>query len=59
MAMRLCLELIMFDHYKSLGIILTEIDIRESDKILVVYTKDFGKVEVLAKAIRKIDSKLK
>ncbi|TSC75212.1 MAG: DNA repair protein RecO (recombination protein O) [Parcubacteria group bacterium Gr01-1014_30] len=31
----------------------------ESDQLLTVYTKDFGRLEILAKAVRKISSKLR
>lgn len=31
----------------------------ESDEVLTIYTKDFGRLEILAKAVRKIKSKLR
>lgn len=46
-------------HYRTQGFILTKHDLREADQILNIYTKDFGKLEVLGKAIRKIKSKLR
>ncbi len=49
----------MFLHYRTPGFILKKVDRRETDQLLTIYTKDFGKLEILAKAIRKISSKLK
>jgi len=49
----------MFVHYRTQGIILKKIDRGETDQLLTIYTKDFGKLEILAKAIRKITSKLR
>lgn len=46
-------------HYRTQGIILKKNDRKDSDQFLTVYTKDFGKVEVLAKAVKKITSKLR
>ena len=49
----------MFVHHRTSGFILKKIDRRETDQLLTIYTKDFGKLEILAKAVRKIFSKLK
>jgi len=49
----------MFVHHRTSGFILKKVDRRETDQLLTIYTKDFGKLEILAKAIRKISSKLK
>jgi len=49
----------MFLHYRTLGIIFKKEDRAEADQLFTVYTKDFGKLEVLGKAIRKISSKLR
>ena len=49
----------MFQHYRSQGFILKRTDRGEADRIFTIYTKDFGKLEILAKAERKIKSKLK
>ncbi len=46
-------------HYRTKGFFLTEVARGESDKLFVVYTKDFGKLKILGKAIRKIKSKLR
>jgi DNA repair protein RecO (recombination protein O) len=42
-----------------LGLILKKEDRGEADQLFTVYTKDFGKLEILGKAIRKISSKLR
>jgi len=49
----------MFVHYRTQGFILKITDRGEADQLLTVYTKDFGKLEILAKAVRKISSKLR
>ncbi len=46
-------------HYRTKGFFITEVDRGESDKLFVVYTKDFGKLKILGRAIRKIKSKLR
>jgi len=46
-------------HYRTQGFILKKTDRGEADQILTIYTKDFGKLEILGKAIRKIKSKLR
>ena len=49
----------MFIHHRSLGLIIKKEDRGEADRLFTVYTKDFGKVEILGKSIRKISSKLR
>lgn len=49
----------MFIHYRTQGLILRKIDRGEANQLFTVYTKDYGKVEILGKAIRKIKSKLR
>ena len=49
----------MFVRYRTLGLILVKRDWGEADQLFTVYTKDFGKLEILGKAIRKISSKLR
>lgn len=49
----------MFVRYKTTGIILIEQDIKDSDKVFTIFTKDFGKLKILGKSIRKIKSKLR
>jgi DNA repair protein RecO (recombination protein O) len=49
----------MFTHYRSSGFVLAKKDRGESDQLFTIFTRNFGKVEVLAKAVRKITSKLR
>lgn len=49
----------MFLHYRTQGLILEKADRQESDQFFTIYTRDFGKLEILGKAIRKIKSKLR
>jgi len=49
----------MFLRYRTLGFVFKKEDKGEADQIFKIFTKDFGKVEVLAKGIRKISSKLR
>lgn len=49
----------MFIHYRTEGIILKKDDRGEADQLLTIYTKDFGKLEIQARAVRKISSKLR
>ena len=46
-------------HYRSKGFVLGKKDFGEADQLFVVYTENFGKLEILGKAIRKISSKLR
>lgn len=46
-------------HYRTQGFVLIKKDLREADQLFGVFTKDFGKVEALGRAIRKISSKLR
>ena len=46
-------------HYKTQGFIFKKIDVAESDRSFFFFTKDFGRIEILAKAERKIQSKLR
>lgn len=45
--------------YKTQGIIIKKADLSETDRLLTVYTKNFGKILVRAKGIGKKESKLK
>jgi len=49
----------MFVHYRTLGFILKEEERGEADKVFTIFTKKFGKLKILGKAIRKIKSKLR
>lgn len=46
-------------HYRTQGFFIKKTDRGENDRLLTIYTKDFGKLKILGKAIRKIGSKLK
>lgn len=46
-------------HYRTKGIIIKKTDRGEDDQVLTIYAKDFGRLEILGKAIRKIKSKLR
>lgn len=46
-------------HYRTQGFILKKTDSGEADRVFTVFTKKFGKLEILARAIRKIGSKLR
>lgn len=49
----------MNEYYRTQGLVISKNNLREADQLFSVYTKDFGKVEILGKAIRKIKSKLR
>ena len=49
----------MFLNYRTQGLILKKEDRGEADQLFTIYTKDFGKLKILARAVRKISSKLK
>jgi len=49
----------MFIHYRTQGLILKKEDRGEADQLFTIFTKEFGKLEILGKSIRKISSKLK
>jgi len=49
----------MFIRYRTQGIILGKVDRGETDRLFTVYTKDFGRLDFLARAERKIKSKLR
>lgn len=49
----------MFINYRTQGFILKKINRGEADQLLTIYTRDFGRLEILARAIRKISSKLR
>ena len=45
--------------YKTQGIVIKKKDLTEADRCLTVYTKDFGKILVKGKAVKKSQAKLK
>jgi DNA repair protein RecO (recombination protein O) len=49
----------MFVHYRTKGIVFKKLARKEADQLFSVYTKDFGRLEILGKAIRKATSKLR
>ncbi len=49
----------MFTHYRTEGVILRTRQTREADEIFTLYTKDFGKIDVVGRSIRKNSSKLR
>ncbi|HUW71666.1 MAG TPA: DNA repair protein RecO [Candidatus Humimicrobiaceae bacterium] len=49
----------MFVHYRTQGLILKKEDRGDADLLFTIYTRDFGKLKILGKAIRKISSKLR
>jgi len=46
-------------HYRTQGVFVKKSARGEADELFIVYTKDFGKLKILGKAIRKITSKLR
>jgi len=49
----------MFIRYRTFGFVFKKEERGEADQIFKIFTKDFGKIEVLGKGIRKISSKLR
>jgi len=49
----------MTTHYKTRALVFKKTDRNESDRIFSVFTDDFGRLDVFAKAIRKTVSKLR
>jgi len=49
----------MFVHYRVKGIVFKKLDRKDADQLFSIYTKDFGRLEILGKAIRKTTSKLR
>ncbi|MBI1888789.1 MAG: recombination protein O N-terminal domain-containing protein, partial [Candidatus Spechtbacteria bacterium] len=45
--------------YSTKGIILHREDFRERDERVVLYTKDFGKISVVVKGVKRIEAKLR
>jgi len=46
-------------YYRTRGFVFKKNDRNESDRIFSVFTEDFGRLEITAKAVRKITSKLR
>ena len=49
----------MFIHYRTQGLIIKKDNRGEANQLFTIYTKDFGKIKILGKAIRKGKSKLR
>src|SRR3989344_2791522 len=49
----------MTTYYKTQGFVFKKGDSLEADRVFSVFTKDFGRMEILGRGIRKIDSKLR
>lgn len=49
----------MFIHHRSPALIIKKENRGESDQLFTVYSKNFGKLKIFAKSIRKISSKLR
>src|SRR3989338_2789492 len=45
--------------HKTQGFVFKKSDVLEADRVFSVFTRDFGRLEILGKAIRKINSKLR
>jgi len=46
-------------YYRTKGYVLKKTGLREADQLFTIYTKDYGKIDVLGRGIRKITSKLR
>jgi len=44
---------------KTEAIVLKTADLGEADRLLTIYTKEFGKIQVVARGIKKLESKLR
>ena len=49
----------MTTYYRTRGFVFKKDDRSEADKIFSIFTEDFGKIEIRARAVRKITSKLR
>ncbi len=47
----------MVKTYKTEGVVLKRVNFKETDRLLTVFTKHYGKLHLLAKGIRKLTSK--
>jgi DNA repair protein RecO (recombination protein O) len=46
-------------HYATRGFVIKKSDRGEADQVFTVFSKDFGKIEIVGKGIRRIKSKLR
>lgn len=49
----------MFTHYRSLAFVLKQEERGEADYLFTLFSKDFGKLRILGRGIRKVKSKLR
>ena len=49
----------MFVHYRAKGFVFSKENRSEADQLFKIYTQEFGRLEILARAIRKTSSKLR
>lgn len=49
----------MFTYHRTKGFILATTDVGESNQLLTVFSRDFGKIDILGRAIRKTPAKLR
>lgn len=49
----------MFIHHRTLAFVLKKVGQGENNQFLTVYTENFGKIKILARAVRKTSSKLR
>jgi DNA repair protein RecO (recombination protein O) len=47
----------MIKTYKTVGIVLNQKNFFEADRLLTIFTRDFGRIRLLAKAVRKPSSR--
>ena len=43
--------------YRAQGIVLRHVEVGEADRILTLYTLEYGKVQAIAKGVRKLRSR--
>ncbi|MDZ7586461.1 MAG: DNA repair protein RecO [Patescibacteria group bacterium] len=47
----------MIKTYKTVGIVLNQKNFSEADRLLTIFTRDFGRLRLLAKSVRKLTSR--
>lgn len=47
----------MIKTYKTVGIVLNQVNFSEADRLLTIFTRDFGRLRLLAKSVRKLTSR--
>lgn len=46
------------EYYKTEGVVLKKRDFQEADKIITLYTKEYGKINCIAKGVKRITSRI-